>query len=256
MDIYQAIIFGIVEGITEFLPISSTGHLILTADILKIAQTDFLKSFEIAIQLGAILAVIVLYGRSLLVNKEILKRVMAAFIPTAILGLVFYKIVKKFFLGNSTIVLWALFIGGIVLIIFDSFNKENDKTIDSDLARLPYKTAVCIGCFQAIALIPGVSRAAATIIGGLILGMRRKAIVEFSFLLAVPTMLAATGLDLVKNAQTFSLSQLHFLAAGFISAFIVALFSIKFLLHYIQRHNFVVFGWYRVIISLLFPFIR
>ena len=254
MNIFDAVILGLVEGITEFLPISSTAHLILSSKILGLSSTEFLKSFEIIIQLGAILAVVVLYAKSLLAQPEIIKRVFAAFVPTAVCGLIFYKTVKKYFLGNQEIVLWALFVGGVILIIFDCVHKESPDAKDNIVA-IDYKTAIFIGCFQSLAIIPGVSRAAATIIGGLILGMRRKAIVEFSFLLAVPTMLAATGLDLVKNADIFSWDQIYFLGAGFVTAFVVALLSIKFLLHFIQRHNFIAFGVYRIAIVIVFIWI-
>ncbi len=251
VNLLQALIFGIVEGITEFLPISSTGHLMLTAGALDLSQTEFLKTFEIAIQLGAILSVIVLYWRSLLVNFEIFKRVVAAFIPTAALGLLFYKIIKQFLMGSNAIVLWSMFIGGICLIVFELLHKEKDDAVD-DLSVIPYRTSFLIGLFQSIAMIPGVSRSAATIVGGLILGLRRKAIVEFSFLLAIPTMLAATGLDLVKNVSGFSMAQIGSLAIGFVLSFVFAMLSVKFLLSFIQRHTFIGFGVYRIALSVLF----
>ena len=245
MNLLDSIIFGIVEGISEFLPISSTGHLMLTARLLELSQTSFLKSFEIAIQLGAILSVIILYGKSLPVRFEILKRVAAAFIPTAIIGFLFYKIIKKIFLAHNDIVLWSLFLGGIILIVFDLLHREKEDHTE-DIANISYSQAITIGIFQSVAIIPGVSRSAATIIGGLLLGIKRKTIVEFSFLLAIPTMLAATGLDLIKNAHSFSSDQFIFLSIGFATAFFVAILSIKFLLYFIQRNNFVWFGVYRV----------
>jgi undecaprenyl-diphosphatase len=250
-DYFYAFIFGLVEGVTEFLPISSTGHLILTAKILGLSQTEFMKTFEIAIQLGAILSVVVLYGRSLLVNLEILKRIAAAFVPTAVLGFIFYKMIKKFLLASDTVVLWALFLGGVFLIVFELLHRERPEAIE-DLAHLSYKKAVLIGIFQSVAMIPGVSRAAATICGGLILGLKRRTIVEFSFLLAVPTMAAATALDLFKNQESFSTSQLGFLAVGFITSFVIAILSIKFLLHFIKNHTFIPFGIYRIAVALLF----
>ncbi|HOW36459.1 MAG TPA: undecaprenyl-diphosphatase UppP [Candidatus Omnitrophota bacterium] len=251
MDFWHAIVFGVVEGITEFLPVSSTGHLILTARVLNFPQTEFLKSFEITIQLGAILSVVVLYGRSLLINGAVIKKVLAAFVPTAVAGLALYKVVKQTLLGSADVVLWSLFLGGIFLIIFDLFHRE-PRDATEEIACISYKQAILIGFFQAIAIIPGVSRAAATIIGGLILGLRRKTIVEFSFLLAVPTMLAATALDLFKSAASFSADQFGFLAVGFLTSFVVALASIKFLLYFIKRHNFLSFGIYRIAIALLF----
>lgn len=251
MDLWQTILMGIVEGITEFLPISSTGHLILTSRLLNIPQSDFLSSFQIAIQLGAILAVVLLYARSLILEWEILKRVMAAFIPTAVIGLTFYKVIKQYLMGSELVVAWALLIGGIILIIFEFFYKEKETSL-GEISALSYKQAVLIGVFQSFAMVPGVSRSAATIIGGLSLGLKRKTIVEFSFLLAVPTMVAATGLDIIKSAAEFSADQIGLLAVGFVAAFLVAVVSIKFLLYFIKNHNFVVFGIYRIVIALLF----
>ena len=254
MNLFHALLFGIVEGITEFLPVSSTGHLILTAEVLGLKQSEFIKSFEIAIQFGAILAVIFLYWRSLLLNSEALKRVIAAFIPTAILGFVFYKIIKKFLLAGDTIVLWSLFLGGLFLIFFEWRHKERTDALE-DLSKLSYGKAALIGVFQALAMVPGVSRSAATIVGGLILGMKRKTIVEFSFLLAVPTMLAATGYDLLKNGAGFNQDQFIFLAVGFFVSFGVAVFSIKCFLHFVKNHSLLLFGVYRIIIALLFWFV-
>ena len=203
--------------------------------------------------MGAILAVVVLYARSFLVNVEVLKRIAAAFIPTAIVGLVFYKLIKTFLLGNTGVVVGALFLGGIFLIVFERFYHEKPDAKD-DLSCLSYRDAVLIGLFQALAMIPGVSRSAATIVGGLVLGLRRKTIVEFSFLLAVPTMTAATALDLFKSAGQFSLNAEHFvfLAAGFVTAFVVAMAGVKFLLHFIQRNNFTAFGVYRILAAVAF----
>ena len=254
MTLLHALIFGIVEGVTEFLPISSTGHLILTAQVLGLKQSEFLKSFEIAIQVGAILAVVFLYWKSLLVNFEAIKRVITAFIPTAVLGLVFYKIIKKFLLSGESVVLWSLFLGGLFLIVFEWRHKEKENALD-DLSKIPYAQAMLIGVFQSLAMIPGVSRSAATIVGGLCLGIRRKTIVEFSFLLAVPTMLAATGLDLLKNASGFDQGQFLFLGVGFVSSFFVAIFAIKVFLQYVQKHSLILFGVYRVIAALLFWFV-
>jgi len=253
MTYLHTLILGIVEGVSEFLPISSTGHLILASYLLHLKQTDFQKSFEIAIQLGAILSVVVLYWRALLVNFEILKRVITAFIPTAILGFIFYKIIKKVLLGSNTVVLYSLLIGGIFLVLFELWHREKESATE-ELSAIPYSKSFMIGLCQAVAMIPGVSRSAATIIGGLILGIKRKTIVEFSFLLSVPTMVAATGLDLMKSGRHFSVEEFHLLLMGFISSFIVALLSIKWLIHFIKNHTFISFGIYRILISLLFWF--
>jgi undecaprenyl-diphosphatase len=219
--------------------------------LLKIAQSEFIKSFEIAIQLGAILAVVVLYWRQLILSPKIIKRLICAFIPTAAIGVIFYKIIKAYLLATHQIVLWALFLGGIFLIIFEMFYREKKEAVE-DLSAISYPQAMLIGVFQSIAMIPGVSRAAATIYGGLFLGLKRRTIVEFSFLLAVPTMLAATGLDLYKSAGNFSLLQFRFLAISFIVSFLVAILSIKFLLNFIKKNNFIAFGVYRIIIALAF----
>ncbi|MCR4337063.1 MAG: undecaprenyl-diphosphatase UppP [Candidatus Omnitrophica bacterium] len=251
MNYLDALILGIVEGVTEFLPISSTGHLMLTSQLLNLPSTDFLKSFEISIQLGAILAVVVLYAKRVLVDIKIIKRVLMAFLPTAVLGLLLYKVVKNFLLNSTLTVLWALFIGGILLIIFEKLHHEDEQALD-DLSRIPYGKAFLIGVFQSLAMIPGVSRAAATILGGLILGLKRKTIVEFSFLLAIPTMSAATALDLYKSAHAISLHEMGILIFGAGVSFVVAMLSIKFLLHFIQNHNFVSFGIYRILVAVIF----
>jgi undecaprenyl-diphosphatase len=182
---------------------------------------------------------------------EIAKRVMAAFLPTAVLGLLLYKIIKRYLLASTTVVLWSLLLGGLFLIIFELIHRQKEEAVD-DLASIPYRSCILIGFFQSIAMIPGVSRAAATIVGGLFLGLNRKTIVEFSFLLAVPTMLAATCLDLYKNASSFSTEQMGFLAIGFVVSFIAALAAVKFLLNFIKHHTFISFGIYRIAIVLLF----
>lgn len=256
MDLQTAVILGIVEGVSEFLPISSTGHMILASNLMGLEHTEFLKSFEISIQVGAILSVVALYWRLLLVNLAVIKRVIVAFIPTGILGLTFYRVVKGYLLGLPNLVLWSLLLGGVFLIVFELWHRE--KTDDTeDITKISYRDAVIIGLFQSIAMIPGVSRSASTIIGGLILGMKRKTIVEFSFLLAVPTMLAATVYDLMKSASQMTLPQIDCLIAGFVTAFIVALLSIKFLLRFIQTHTFIPFGIYRILAALfLFSFVK
>lgn len=250
MHLLQAGILGLVEGITEFLPISSTGHLILTGHILGLPQTDFQKSFEIIIQLGAILAIVVLYFKKLLGNWKIFSRVAVAFIPTGILGLLLYKFIKTYLLSSTNIVLWSLFLGGVALIIFERFHKKDAS--QDDVSLLSYKQAFLIGLFQCFAFIPGVSRSAATIVGGMAMGISRTAIVEFSFLLAVPTMLAATGYDIIKNIHEFSASDMSSLGIGFIVAFISAFFAVRFLLRYVRTHTFTAFGIYRIALVLVF----
>lgn len=252
MNFFDAIILGIVEGLTEFLPVSSTGHLILASEFLQLPETEFLKTFQVAIQLGAILAVVALYFRKLFLEWEIMKRIAVALLPALGIGFLFYASIRRLFESEMTVVA-ALFIGGIIIILFEVLRKDKEGTIE-DLATLPYRKAFYIGAFQAISVIPGVSRAGATILGGLLLGMKRTAIVEFSFLLAVPTMAAATGLELLKNASLFSTADFHLLLVGFVVSFLVALAAITFLLRFVKTHTFISFGIYRIALALLFFF--
>lgn len=251
MTFIDSFLLGGVEGITEFLPISSTGHLILASYLFKIPQTEFVKSFEIIIQLGAILGVLILYWKKLLLDKNLLIKTFVAFLPTAIIGLAFYKIIKTYLLGNVYVTLASLLIGGIVLILLELLYKEKEHHLDS-LKNLTFKQAILIGCFQGISVIPGVSRAAATIIGGLFLGLKRQTATEFSFILAIPTMAAATGLDLLKTGFHFSSGEYLMLATGLITSFTVAILTVKFLISYVQKNNFIPFGVYRIIVAILF----
>ncbi|HEX8591469.1 MAG TPA: undecaprenyl-diphosphatase UppP [Candidatus Paceibacterota bacterium] len=250
MTILEAILLGVLEGATEFLPISSTGHLILGSHLLAIPETPFLTSFLIAIQLGAIGAVIVTYWRSFL-DFQILKRLFAAFVPTAVIGFALYKLIKGYLLGNEWIVVIALLVGGILLIVFELLHKERDGGAET-IGAIRYRDAVAIGLFQALAIVPGVSRSAASIAGGLLLGIRRVAIVEFSFLLAVPTMLAATGYDLLKTYDTFEAGNISLLLIGAATAFAVALVALRFLLRFVKTYTFIPFGIYRIVLALVF----
>ena len=250
---FDAFVLGIVEGITEFLPISSTGHLVLASNLLNISQTEFTKSFDIAIQLGAILSVVVLYWKSIFLDYKVIQKILMAFIPTAVLGVIFYKIIKGFLLENDRVIVYSLLIGGIILILFELWHKEKESHV-SEISQMSFKQAMLIGLFQSFAMIPGVSRSAATIIGGLILGIKRKTIVEFSFLLAAPTMFAATAFDLFKSGGSFTLPEFKTMLVGFFVSFIVAILAIKFLLSFIKNHTFILFGVYRIVLALVFIF--
>jgi len=250
MSLLESIFLGIVEGITEFLPISSTGHLILATEFLGIPHTEFQKSFEIMIQLGAILAVLTLYWKDLL-NKETVTKIAVAFVPTAIIGLSLYSFIKTYLIGNPVIVVTALFIGGIALIVFELLHREHESAT-GDIKSMTYTQAAFVGLAQTLAIIPGVSRSAATILGGLLLGLKRTTIVEFSFLLAVPTMAAATGLDALKTNLSFATDELFMLAVGLVTSFVVAILAIKFLLKIVRSHTFIGFGIYRIVLALLF----
>ncbi len=248
LDATHAVVLGIVEGITEFLPISSTAHLILVSHALGIKETDFLKSFEIIIQLGAILSVVVLYWNRFL-HLEVLKKLVVAVIPTGVIGLTVYKAIKGYLLGNVAVVLTTLLVGGVALILFERFQQRDDR--DVDFTEITYRKAFLIGLFQAIAVIPGVSRSAATIVGGSFLGVSKRTIVEFSFMLAVPTMLAASGLELLKNRSALD-GNLTILGIGFVVSFITAILAIKSFLGYIKKRDFSAFGWYRIVLAVVF----
>ncbi len=254
MNMLDTVVLGLVEGGTEFLPVSSTGHLLLTSKLLSLPSTEYLKTFDISIQLGAILSVVVLYWQKFILNRKILSRVCVAFVPTAVMGLVLYKMIKHILMENIQVVLWSLLIGGVIIIVFEFFYHERKDAV-RELEKISYPKAFMVGLFQSLAMVPGVSRSAATILGGLAIGIKRTVIVEFSFLLAAPTMLAATGLDLIKHAHEFSVSQFKLLLVGFIVSFVVAIFSIKFLLHFIKQHNFTWFGVYRIVVAVIFLFI-
>lgn len=254
MEIWQAVILSIVEGITEFLPISSTGHLVLASEVLKIPQTDFVKNFEISIQLGAIASIVAIYFKTLTSDFKIWQRIILGFIPTGILGFIFYDLIKEVLLGNLYVTLSALFIGGIVLIILEKMYKEKKYHVES-LGNISLKQAFLIGVCQSVSMIPGVSRAAATIIGGMFLGLKRETATGFSFLLAIPTMTAATGFDLLKADLDFSSQEFLILGVGFIGSFITALLVVKFLTSYVKTHTFIPFGIYRIIMSIAFWFL-
>lgn len=250
MNLLDALILAIVEGLTEFLPISSTGHMILASHLLGIENSEFLKTFEISIQLGAILAIAVMYMKRFFKSFEIYKKLIVAFIPTATVGFLLYKIIKQY-LFNSWVVSISLILGGILLIIWDKKVKEAQSTIN-ELEKISYKNAFYIGFIQIISVIPGVSRAGASILGGIFNGLDRNQATEFSFLLAVPTMLAATSYDLLKTPMHFTNEQLSLLAIGITGAFISAWIAVRLLIRFLQHHGFGMFGWYRIALGLVF----
>ena len=236
----------------EFLPVSSTAHLILAADLLHLTETEFVKSFQIIIQLGAILSVVVLYWKKFW-NWDVLIKLAVAFIPTGVIGLTVYKIVKGYLLGNLRVVLASLLIGGIALIVFERFNK-NEMGEEIDFSEITYGRALLIGLFQTIAVIPGVSRSAATIVGGSLIGISKRTIVEFSFMLAVPTMLAASLLDLYKSHSAIA-ENVPALGVGFVVSFITAIIAIKSFLNFLKKRDFTFFGWYRIALAVVYFFL-
>jgi undecaprenyl-diphosphatase len=250
MDILQTIILAIVEGVTEFLPVSSTGHMILASSIMKIHDQAFVKTFEIAIQIGAILAIVMLYYKRFIRGVAIYIKLAIAFLPTAIVGFLAYKTIKTY-LFNPLGVSLALIIGGVILILIDKWVVTRE-TRYTELEEISCKNAFFIGLAQCVSMIPGVSRAAATIIGGVANGLNKKQATEFSFLLAVPTMCAATGYDLLKTDASFSSREYLLLAIGFAGAFLSAWLAVKVFIRFVENHGFKAFGYYRIAVGIFF----
>ena len=249
MNILQAGIFGIVEGITEFLPVSSTFHLILTAKLLGVAENGFQKVFEIAIQSGAILAVATTFTTTLRNNRELGKKVLVAFIPTALVGFLLYSLIKNVFLENFFLQIGMFILVGILFILFE---KCSSHSYLRSIADITYKEALLVGFAQSLAVIPGVSRAGAVILALMMLSVNRKDAALFSFLVAVPTILAAGIFDIVKSRADIATQQdVLLLAVGTIASFAVAHMTLAWLLKYLQTHTIALFGWYRIALGSL-----
>jgi len=251
MDIIQAIILGVIEGATEFLPISSTGHMIVASQWLGMAQTESNKAFEVIIQLAAILAVVANYRDRFIfnqVNIDLWKKVVLAFIPIGLVGLLFHKQIKAMF--TVEIVAIMFIVGGLVFLVIEYFQKNKQQPVQR-LEDMTYRQAGWIGIAQIFALIPGTSRAGASIVGALLVGLSRKASTEFSFLLALPVMLAASGFDLLKHYQDFSGANLAVLAAGFVVAFVSAWLVMRLFIRFLEHFTFVAFGVYRILFGAL-----
>lgn len=263
IEILKAVLFGIVEGITEWLPISSTGHMILLDEFVSLnVSEEFLEMFLVVIQLGAILAVVVLFWDKIFpfdfkkkpfIKKDIFDlwfKILAACIPAAVIGLAFDDVFDALFY-NPTCVAIALIVFGIAFIVIESRNKNISPRIES-LGQITYKTALVIGVFQLIAAIfPGTSRSGATIVGALLIGVSRTVAAEFTFFLAIPVMLGASLLKLVKFGFAFTGYELTILFVGMVVAFLVSVLVIRFLMGYIKKHDFKIFGWYRIVLGAL-----
>lgn len=258
----KVIILGIVEGITEWLPISSTGHMILVNEFIKLNVTEeFWEMFEVVIQLGAIFAVIVLYFNKL--NPFALKKtseekkdtwtlwfkVIAAVLPAAVIGIPFDDVIDELFYNYQTVAL-TLIVYGVLFILVENWNKDK-KPVTTELKDLSYKTALFIGIFQILALIPGTSRSGATIIGAMLVGCSRYIAAEFTFFLAIPVMFGASFLKLLKFGFAFTSTELMILIVGMVTAFVVSILAIKFLMGYIKKNDFKVFGYYRIVLGVL-----
>jgi undecaprenyl-diphosphatase len=252
MNILDALILSFVEGVTEFLPISSTGHMILVSRIINIPQTEFVKNFEIIIQFGAILAVVVLY-RKILLNVKIWPQILIAFIPAAIIGFLFFRVIKDSLLGNELVTVIALASGGVAFIVFELWYKNHKPSnIISKVEEISNKNAFITGLFQSISVIPGVSRAGSSILGGLLQGQDRKTAAQFSFLLAIPTVFAASSYDLIKSNLSFTTSEIFLLIIGSLVAFITAMFTVKLFIKYLSKYTFIPFGIYRIVAAVVF----
>jgi undecaprenyl-diphosphatase len=250
MTLIHSIILGIVEGLTEFLPISSTGHMVLVSHFLKVENAATLATFEVVVQVGAIGAVILLFFKKLL-QLNLAKKLAVAFIPTGIVGVIVYPFIKSW-LQNPILVAVMLVIGGICILLVERWYEKKLDDGDVEIVHdLTYRQALLLGVYQALAVVPGVSRSGAMIIGGLTMKLPRKLLTEFTFLLAVPTMILATLYTIYKKHSELSFGSVVPILLGTIVSFVVALFVIKYFLAYIRSHSFKVFGWYRIIIGII-----
>ncbi len=249
MDIFQAIIIGIIEGFTEFLPISSTGHMIVVSKFMGIEESALMKAYHVIIQFAAIMAVMLIYREKITFKKiDLWMKLLVAFLPLAIVGFIFKDVIKTLF--NVETVAWMFIIGGVVFLVVEYFYTEKEHHI-KDVEKVSYTQALWVGIAQIFSLVPGTSRAGATIIGGLLSGLDRKTSTEFSFLLAIPVMAAVTGYDLLKHYQDFADANWGAFIIGFITAFVVAYVTIKLFLIFIERFTFVAFGVYRIIFGII-----
>jgi len=249
LDIFQAIIIGIIEGFTEFLPISSTGHMIVASEFMGLSQDSLTTAYEVIIQFAAILAVMLIYKEKITFKKvDLWVKLLVAFLPIALVGFIFKDQIKTLF--NVETVAWMFIIGGIIFLVVEYFYEEKEYHV-SEVEDVTMMQAFWVGIAQIFSLIPGTSRAGATIIGGLLIGLDRKTSMEFSFLLAIPVMVAVSGYDLLKHYKDFADANWVAFGIGFVTAFIVAYITIKLFLVFIERFTFVAFGIYRIIFGVL-----
>ncbi len=249
MDMMQAMILGLIEGATEFLPISSTGHMIVAAQWMGLPQNEENKAFEVMIQLAAILAVVANYrDKMTLAHLELWKKLVLAFVPIGAVGLLFHHQIKAMF--STDIVAVMFIVGGMIFLVVEYMHKDKVYPVQ-DVEDVSYRQALWIGVAQVFALIPGTSRAGSTIIGAMLVGLSRKASAEFSFLLALPVMLAASGFDLLKHYQDFSGADWMQLLMGFVVAFVSAWLVMRLLMQFLEKFTFVAFGVYRIVFGLL-----
>lgn len=250
MSYIQAIIIAIIEGLTEFLPVSSTGHMILAQSLMKVQDPEFAKTFEVVIQLGAIMAVVLVYIKRFFVGINIYLKLFVAFLPTGVIGFLAYKAIKHYLFNPFTVSI-SLIVGGVVLILLDKWSAQK-RSEYKEVEDISYVGAIKIGLIQCLSMIPGVSRAAATIFGGVFSGFDRKQAAEFSFLLAIPTMFAASGYDLLKEKDNIHSEDITVLLLGGFVAFLVAILAVKGFIAFLNKYGFKHFGYYRIILGVLF----
>lgn len=253
-DLFIAVFLGLIEGLTEFLPVSSTGHLLLSSHFMGYESAG--KTFEVVIQLGAVLALLTVYFAKLWTvfstahrdpaAMRFLISVLLAFLPAVGVGLLAHDFIKTVLFETPRLIAIMLILGGVVLLFIDRIAPE---PVDHDASALPLRKALAIGFVQCLAMIPGVSRSGATIVGALLMGVEKRAAAEFSFFLSIPTMAAAVGYDLLKNRDVLDFSALSEIAVGFAMAFVIGVFVVKWLLGYISRHGYALFGWWRIIVG-------
>lgn len=253
MNIIQAIILGVVEGITEFLPISSTFHLIWTSTFLQLEQSEFIKLFEVFIQGGAILAVIFLYFKEVMRDRILFVKLVLSFIPTAVVGFLLYKVIKGVFFERIDVTTIAFVIVGILFLVVEYFIQKRWLKIERNVSKLTYLQAILVGFIQALAILPGVSRAGAVMVGMMFFGYKRSEAAKYSFMLSVPTILAASLYDLYKMRDVAfeSTDKFGILMVGFIVAFASAYFVVKWLIKYLQHNSLAFFGWYRIVVGII-----
>lgn len=253
MQIWQASILGVIEGLTEFLPISSTFHLIFASQFLNITNSDFLKVFEVFIQAGAILAVLFLYGKELLTNRSLIKKLFLSLLPTAIAGVLLHSIIKNLFFENNWLMLITFILVGLIFIFYEQRLKNRHTETNKEIKDLSLKQSILIGLGQTLAVIPGVSRSGAVIITMMTMGQSRSQAAKYSFLLALPTICGAAAFDIfqLRSSASVSSQEITLLLVGFITAFSISLIVLRWFIGFIQKHTFVNFGIYRVVVGVV-----
>lgn len=260
MNMLQALLLGVIEGVTEFLPVSSTFHLLISTRLLGLPQTEFSKFFDVFIQAGAILAVFVLFAREWFTHLDMLKKVAVSFIPTAVVGFLLHNVIKDVFFSSFQAMMIVFMVVGVLFLVIEQWICKTDDQLKKTIAQMSWMQAVLIGLAQALAIMPGVSRAGAVIIAMLLLGFNREDAAKYSFTLAVPTILAAAALDLLKSRDILFQTggaDVALLLAGTVAAFVSAFIVVKWFIHFLRTQTFRLFGWYRLVVgAVLFWLVR